>query len=348
MDIWGEVSCWGLDTDEQATPTSDTYINIWAGSDFSCGLSTSGSITCWGASTDSQTTPPDISANIDELVCMIETASVDDDGDDIVYNFTWQVDGDDFTSPSTNYFEGDTVSIDETLGGETWTCQVTPGDDLDQGDPDSDSIIIDDCNTLEFDGLDDYVEMTSYPTFSHTSDFTVELWFKPDIDNTGAVMLWGEDWYVQMCGVGTGAIALEAEFSDSSCSDIRFDEWNFLAASWDLNTGVHQIYLNGSEMTATAVGSSLLGGVPSMYFGRGDTSDYFTGQISDVAIFDEALTIVAMEDHYYYGIDISTETDLLGYWPIDEGAGSTTYDNTSFLRDGTVEDASWADSCPDE
>ena len=85
-----------------------------------------------------------------------------------------------------------------------------------------------------------------------------------------------------------------------------------------------------------------------MYIGRGDTSDYFTGQISDVAIFDAELTFAEMEDHYFYGIDVSEEADLLGYWPIDEGAGTTVYDSTSFFRDGTVEDATWADSCPDE
>ena len=172
----------------------------------------------------------------------------------------------------------------------------------------------------------------------HTSDFTVEVWFKPDTDNAGAVMVWGEDWYIQLCGSGSGAIALEAEFSDSSCSDIRFDQWNFLAASWDVATGSHQIYLNGDEMATTTVGSSLLGGVAAMYVGRGDSGDNFNGQISDVAIFDTALMITEMENHYRYGVDVDNEAELVGYWAFDEGAGDIIYDSTSFFRDGSIVD----------
>ena len=170
----------------------------------------------------------------------------------------------------------------------------------------------------------------------------------PDVDNDGTVLIWGEDWYIQMCSISSAAIALEAEFGDAFCNDIRFEEWNFLAASWDVGTGEHQIYLNGSELTATAVGTSLIGGDPTMYVGRGDSGDYFKGQIADLAIFDDALSISTIEEHFQSGIDPDSEADLLGYWPMDEGAGSTVYDNTSFLRDGTLVDGTWADSCPDE
>ena len=255
MDVSGDVTCWGMDDDGQATPEEATYISIWAGADFTCGLTMDGGMICWGANNDNQVSEvPDISGNVDDLVCLIETPSTDDDDDDIDYVFTWDVDGDDFIDPTTHYWDGDTVPFDETLGGETWTCTVTPDDGTDLGDSASDSIVLDDCNTLQSDGTDDYVEMVSYPSFSHTSDFSVELWFKPDTDNAGAVLVWGADWEIQLCGSGSGAVALEAEFSDSTCSDIRFDEWNFLAASWDLSTGVHQIYLNGAEMATTTRG----------------------------------------------------------------------------------------------
>ena len=44
---------------------------------------------------------PDISGNVDDLVCLIKTPSPDDDDGEIDYVFTWDVDGDDFDPTTT-------------------------------------------------------------------------------------------------------------------------------------------------------------------------------------------------------------------------------------------------------
>ena len=62
MDVSGDVSCWGMDDDGQATPEEATYINIWSGADFTCGLTMDGGLICWGANDDNQVAGvPDIS-----------------------------------------------------------------------------------------------------------------------------------------------------------------------------------------------------------------------------------------------------------------------------------------------
>jgi len=85
---------------------------------------------------------PDISITPDisdpgtaDLVCAIDTASVDADGDTVTYTFEWTADGllypDDYSSatgPDTTTETDDTVPSADTSLAEEWTCTVTPND----------------------------------------------------------------------------------------------------------------------------------------------------------------------------------------------------------------------------
>jgi hypothetical protein len=83
----------------------------------------------------------------DDLVCGVDVASWDADGDSVSYGFTWAVDGAAYSpgasadtadtgagwlGPSATTWPDDTVPAEDTIAAELWSCTVTPddGDDL--------------------------------------------------------------------------------------------------------------------------------------------------------------------------------------------------------------------------
>ena len=81
----------------------------------------------------------------DDLICIIEAPSTDDDGDPVAHTIEWTVDGDAFTDTLTTDRPGDTVSVEDTNGDEAWTCTVTPNDGDADGPAGSATVTIEDC-----------------------------------------------------------------------------------------------------------------------------------------------------------------------------------------------------------
>jgi hypothetical protein len=75
----------------------------------------------------SPTTPV---VGVDDLVCVIEEAGADVDGDVIEYIFEWTVNGLDFVTAETTTYVGDTVPGAEVGTSQNWVCTVTTDDGL--------------------------------------------------------------------------------------------------------------------------------------------------------------------------------------------------------------------------
>ncbi|MEC7987526.1 MAG: SUMF1/EgtB/PvdO family nonheme iron enzyme [Myxococcota bacterium] len=86
---------------------------------------------------------PSSSSGSDDLVCTIDTESVDPDGGLISYTFEWTLNGSSYggTTNSTTYTD-DTIPASQTVSGELWECTVTPSDGTEDGDSGSASITI--------------------------------------------------------------------------------------------------------------------------------------------------------------------------------------------------------------
>lgn len=76
---------------------------------------------------------PDAPDDTDDLLCEVDTASTDADGDTVTYTATWTQNGTSFGSTSTTTFTGDTIDAANTVDGDTWVCTVTPNDGDDDG-----------------------------------------------------------------------------------------------------------------------------------------------------------------------------------------------------------------------
>jgi hypothetical protein len=110
-----------------------------------------------------------------------------------------------------------------------------------------------------------------------------------------------------------------------------------------------KVYLDGAEKCSGNVGTSSVNfgvahsdesdGKPRCFWiGYSYASDrYFDGQISEVRIWNKALTPeeINAPDHFY---QVAAASDgLVAYWKFDEGAGKTIKDQTSYGNDLTVE-----------
>jgi alpha-tubulin suppressor-like RCC1 family protein len=56
--VYGQVTCWGLNTSGQASAPAFVFNSVTAGGNHSCGVAASGVLACWGLNTSGQTTPP--------------------------------------------------------------------------------------------------------------------------------------------------------------------------------------------------------------------------------------------------------------------------------------------------
>jgi hypothetical protein len=94
-------------------------------------------------------------AQTDDLVCSIDTASTDADGDTVTYTFMWEVGTVSWTgSTSTTAASGDTIAASDLNYDEEWTCVVTPDDGTVSGTAGENSVTVV-CQDADGDGYAD-------------------------------------------------------------------------------------------------------------------------------------------------------------------------------------------------
>ena len=132
-------------------------------------------------------------------------------------------------------------------------------------------------------------------------------------------------------------------------SDLKLDAGRWYQVAVTFASGNVKVYLDGAEKCSGNVGTSSVNfgvahsdesdGKPRCFWiGYSYASDrYFDGQISEVRIWNKALTPeeINAPDHFY---QVAAASDgLVAYWKFDEGAGKTIKDQTSYGNDLTVE-----------
>lgn len=187
----------------------------------------------------------------DDLVCTIDAASSDDDGDTITYTIEWEVDGvvypDDaldsgdtgfaWAGPSMTTWADDTVPADDVVLGAEWTCTATPNDGDDDGPSDSDTVEV---GTDPCDGAG-----SSTYAYSLTAEMYGFCWYLGRPGETCDDVCAG-------AGGTNLAVAAESSFADSCSSP----------SSGDITTW---FYNNGNPAGWTRVG----GGTSGHGFGYG-------------------------------------------------------------------------------
>jgi hypothetical protein len=193
---------------------------------------------------------------------------------------------------------------------------------------------------LEFDGLDDYVEVAD--PFENDTAFTISLWIKPAQINDGRFHGFvgkeaGQDsnryrkpglWLAPDQG---GLHYYSFDPSGKSYTDILenfFENDNEgVHLAWVKQGTEYRFYRNGELFATRAAPQKFYTHKDSGYW-IGRVDNFWRGQIGDVQIWRCARTQAEIEqdkDHRLAG----DEPGLACYWPLDEGAGDTLYDLAS-------------------
>ena len=156
---------------------------------------------------------------------------------------------------------------------------------------------------LEFDGNNDYIDVTGYKGITGSSPRTVAAWI--NTGTTGEIVSWGTSstgakWIFRVQDTNGTDGAIRVEVSGGYIvgkTDVRDNEWHHVAAvleAGDFDVSDVKLYVDGVEETPysivspepiyTAVGADVKIGV---FIGN---DRYFTGQIDEVRIYDRALS----------------------------------------------------------
>jgi hypothetical protein len=226
--------------------------------------------------------------------------------------------------------------------------------------------------SLTFDGTDDYA-LPGNVSSTITDNFTMELWVKPAstivwnaqsatgtagtsgqkyaVFPTYGDTPWGANHVGAGISVGTNGISVY-EHGQNYCPPILSYNGAISSTSFTHIAVVYtnkqpKLYINGNT-TPVATGLTSSKTVhPSTQFGGGvitGNNEYFNGSLDEYRIWDVARTPTNIADNCNF--QISTTTNLVRSWHMDEGTGSSTADASGNNGTATLNGPTWANTPP--
>ncbi len=208
-------------------------------------------------------------------------------------------------------------------------------------------------SALQFDGVDDYGQIPASDHLKATTqkDFTVEVWLKA---TPVAMQLQTDTRSIVDAGTGDGAFPyairyINAGINAGKVQVERSDGSNLMAivSQRSLNDGkFHHCALvkQGAELVLYLDGEDV-GKTTDTYTGNVATKDwlfvgsqngrakFFSGQIDEVRIWSRARSPRELTEEMHYRL-VGNEPELVGYWRMDEGAGTVISDQTDAANHG--------------
>ncbi len=213
-------------------------------------------------------------------------------------------------------------------------------------------------NALQFDGVDDYINVPDDESLQLNQTLTIEAWVKPIYDGgdyyADAIIVKGEN-------VGWGPhfnyrIAMEnfSRYTWGVCKSGQelffhggtpeYDKWQHLALTAD--GSICRAYVNGVEVASRSAPGPYLTfpGYPLQIGGHSVTgARWFSGLIDEVRVWSIARTVDQIKAGMHVRLQ-GDESGLVGYWNFDEGVDQFTHDSSLNGNDGTIAGAVWVES----
>ncbi|MBR9680945.1 MAG: LamG domain-containing protein, partial [Candidatus Altiarchaeota archaeon] len=211
-------------------------------------------------------------------------------------------------------------------------------------------------NAMSFDGIDDYINIKTDTSVELDKNLTAAFWIKPN--NIGSNRLNPID---KSYG-GEFAFTIEIDgslnfyhgtqrsdgyyttFGALSSGAIVNDTWQFIVVTRDVGTRNLTSYYNGKLVSTIqySVSAQFQPSVSTYDFLIGDGYTYnFGGVIDEVMLWNRTLTVEEISILYRSFPELA-QTDILGYWTLDDGSGTTVADSSDNGLDGTfVSDPQW-------
>lgn len=218
-------------------------------------------------------------------------------------------------------------------------------------------------NALEFDGSDDYIQLTQnsgLPIYNNGTNnaYTVCMWVKGNAQNDKRVFSEGRSSSNNpLFAIGTntsGKVRMyirnnsNSELLTTTSANTVFDgNWHHIA--WVDNDGSATLYVDGvvdgNDFNYTrgtlTLDRSAIGAVL-----RASPASFFSGQIDEVSLWNVARTQSEIQDDMHRTLN-GDETNLVAYYRFNRVSGTVLTDKTTNNNDGTLinmTDADWVSS----
>lgn len=219
-------------------------------------------------------------------------------------------------------------------------------------------LFADSDSALEFDGINDYVQLSNLFDIG-SSSFTVEMWVKiPPIGQGNLTTSERVGILFGNYGQGNGNINFEvyssgqtryywgnSEINKFGSKDLRDGAWHHLAFVRDKVNNKIFVYVDGIiDIESAGVGTDF--NVTALHRigndNRSSGNPYFHGQIDEVRIWNIARSESQLRE--YMCEDVTAQSGLLSYYKMSEASGTTLPDNTGDGNTGTLfnmDDSDW-------
>lgn len=203
-------------------------------------------------------------------------------------------------------------------------------------------------HALQFNGVDNYIDIGGNSHLTDGYTLTYAAWINIQAYVNQGVILWDDDLQIngdrglEVNASGNIVAFREEDGFGNIISDtvLALNTWYHIAFVTDENS--RRLYINGK------LDKEVAGRIPDhtgrtyLIIGSGHKGfrGYFHGLISEVAIFDRALTDIEIQHLMDRGPDLD-KLGLIGYWRLNEGHGMRAkdisgYGNMGNLKNGPI------------
>ncbi len=207
---------------------------------------------------------------------------------------------------------------------------------------------------LNFDGSDDYVSVADSTALDVSTSFTMSGWVKLAATGEDSAIFdsgtQSNHWLVQIESVSNKIDFVERAIADNvSNTSLTAGTWYHVVVVKSGDSGTNlTFYLNGQADGTASVGSvTVPSGNKTIGNWTESNAQTFNGGIDEVHIYNRALSATEVAALYTQTAltkkASASTTGLVGYWRLNEGAGTQAYDSTQSYNTGTLKNgATWA------
>jgi hypothetical protein len=203
---------------------------------------------------------------------------------------------------------------------------------------------------LQFDEVDDYLDMADNYSFQDTS-FTIEFWLLTSQLYNGVILgkcyNFGSSGYIIELnrtsdklsfyrGTGSGYSWLTSNLS------VNDSTWHHIACVYSHTANTRSIYIDGF-LDITGSGNTIGITTAPFMIGNNLVNNAFGGNLDEVRIWDFAKTETEIRQTMRLELE-GDESGLIGYWDFNEGIGDTAFDGSTSGINGQLGNSAGPDT----